>query len=584
MSELAGRLLPLVVAAPLAVAAIMLATAHLLPPKVPDVIAIATAAAVAGLCGWLAVVASGIGPAGQWFGGWTPVGGIRLGILFVGDPASATMAGLCAVVVALSTLFAWGFFDEVHAHFHVLMLLFLAAMVGFCLTQDLFNLFVWFELMSVAAYALTAYKLAASSLEGALNFTVVNSFASIAMLAGVGLLYARAGQLDMTAMGQALARDGRDPLVAGGFCLVATALLTKAAVVPFQAWLADAHGVAPSPVSVVFSAVMVPLGLFGLAKLDWLVFAHCEIVQSILRDLLLPLGCATAVTGGLMAWLQRHLKRLLGFSTVAHMGVVLIGLTSRETVGAAGFLAYATGHAMVKGALFMVAGVLLSLRSSNDELVLRGKGAGLGPTGWLMAAAGLLLAGAPLGVMHAGDSLVGHAGEIVLPVWAEAAIVLGGALTGGAVLRAAGRIFLGLGAAPGLEVESPTEPEREKATRPLWLMLLPCALLLLADFWPASWAEHASLAAAVASGRLPAAVSPPELPPLISGLVSTVLALSFAAVALGRARWPRWLRRGGEAAAAMVRPLRDLHSGLVGDYLSWTAVGMAALVVAALLA
>jgi multicomponent Na+:H+ antiporter subunit D len=584
MSQLASHLLPLVVAAPLTVAALMLATAHVLPAKVPDVIAMATAAAVAVLCAWIATVASGGGPASQWFGGWTPAGGIRLGILFVGDPASAAMAGLCAVVVGLSMFFAWGFFDEVHAHFHVLMLLFLAAMVGFCFTQDLFNLFVWFELMSVAAYALTAYKLGASSLEGALNFTIVNSFASIAMLAGVGLLYARAGQLDMTAMGEALARAGRDPLAAGGFCLVATALLTKAAVVPFQAWLADAHGVAPSPVSVVFSAVMVPLGVFGLAKLDWLVFAHCEIVQTILRDLLLPLGCATAVAGGLMAWLQRHLKRLLGFSTVAHMGVALIGLTSRETVGAAGLLAYATGHAMVKGALFMLAGVLLSLRNSNDEVVLRGQGAGLGPTGPLMAFAGLLLAGAPVGIMHGGDGLIGHAGEEVLPVWAEAAIVLGGALTGGAVLRAAGRIFLGLGATPGLEVESPTEPEREKATRPLWLMLLPCGLLLAADLWPASSAEQAALWSAVASGRLPTAGSPPQLPGLVSGGVSTGLALSLAALALGRARWPRWLCRVGEGAAALVRPLRDLHSGLVGDYLSWTAIGMAALAVAALFA
>lgn len=584
MNHLASHLLPLVVAAPLAAAALMLATAHVLPAKVPDVIAIGTAAAVAALCGWLAAVASGAVPAAQWFGGWTPAGGIRLGVLFVGDPASAAMAGLCAGVVGLSTLFAWGFFDEVHAHFHVLMLLFLGAMVGFCFTQDLFNLFVWFELMSVAAYALTAYKLGASSLEGALNFTIVNSFASIAMLAGVGLLYARAGQLDMTAMGQVLARSVRDPLAAGGFCLVGTALLTKAAVVPFQTWLPDAHGVAPSPVSVVFSAVMVPLGLFGLAKLDWLVFAHCEIVQTIIRDLLLPLGCATAVVGGVMAWLQRHLKRLLGFSTVAHMGVALIGLASRETVGAAGLLAYATGHAMVKGALFMLAGVLLSLRTSNDELVLRGRGAGLGPTGVLMAGAGLLLAGAPVGILHGGESLVGHAGEEVLPIWAEAAIVLGGALTGGAALRAAGRIFLGLGAAPGVEVESPTEPEREKATRPLSLMLLPCSLLLMADLWPAPSAEHAALWGAVTSGRLPAARPPSELPSLISGFVSTALALSLAALALGRARWPGWLCRVAEGAAALVRPLRNLHSGLVGDYLSWTAIGMAALAVAALFA
>ena len=112
------------------------------------------------------------------------------------------------------------------------MLLFLAAMVGFCLTRDLFDLFVWFELMSVAAYALTAYPLGPSSLEGAFNFTVVNTIASYGMLAGVALLYARSGALDYEAIGHAVGPAGADPVVLAGFCLVALALLTKGACSP----------------------------------------------------------------------------------------------------------------------------------------------------------------------------------------------------------------------------------------------------------------------------------------------------------------------------------------------------------------
>src|SRR6185437_10894535 len=104
--------------------------------------------AVGALCAWLA---SRGGPAPlQWIGGWAPRGGVAIGIALEADPASAALA---ALIVAASLIFAWGFFDEVHAHFHILMLLFLSAMVGFCLTRDVFNLFVWFELMSVAAYA-----------------------------------------------------------------------------------------------------------------------------------------------------------------------------------------------------------------------------------------------------------------------------------------------------------------------------------------------------------------------------------------------------------------------------------------------
>ena len=94
------------------------------------------------------------------------------------------------------------------------MLLFLAAMQGFCLTRDLFNLFVWFEVMSVAAFALTGLSLRRSSLAGALNLTVCNSLAATFMLGGIGLLYARTGVLDSAAMGARVARAGHDTVIA----------------------------------------------------------------------------------------------------------------------------------------------------------------------------------------------------------------------------------------------------------------------------------------------------------------------------------------------------------------------------------
>ncbi|MBV8088798.1 MAG: NADH-quinone oxidoreductase subunit E, partial [Alphaproteobacteria bacterium] len=104
------------------------------------------------------------------------------------------------------------------------MLLFLAAIQGFCCTHDLFNLFVWFEVMSVAAFALTAYRLEASSLEGALNFTVTNSIGSFLMLAGIGLVYLKTGALDFAAASRGIAASPGDPVVIAAFCAIATAL------------------------------------------------------------------------------------------------------------------------------------------------------------------------------------------------------------------------------------------------------------------------------------------------------------------------------------------------------------------------
>ena len=130
------------------------------------------------------------------------------------------------------------------------MLVFLAAMAGFCLSGDLFNLFVFFELMGAAAYALTGYKVEAQGpLEGALNFAVTNSVGAFLALTGLTLLYARTGALNLAQIGRALSGHPADGLVITAFVLLTAGLLIKGAVVPFHFWLDDAHAVAPTPVS-----------------------------------------------------------------------------------------------------------------------------------------------------------------------------------------------------------------------------------------------------------------------------------------------------------------------------------------------
>lgn len=385
MTSLAIQLVPLGVLLPLGVATLMLALAHWLPPRSADATAVLVCLILIGLCGWLASQALS-GPIVHWFGGWTPaVSGkpdVVLGIGFSVDPASAAVAAFCALVFAAAFVFAWGYFDKLHAHFHVLMLLFLAAMIGFCFTRDLFDLFVWFELMSFAAFALTAYPLEKSSLEGAFNFTVTNALGSFLMLAGVALMYARTDTLDFVTMGRIIAGAAPDPVIAGGFCLIATALLTKAAIVPFHMWLSDAHAVAPSPVSVIFSGLMVGLGLFGLLKLIAIVFASDAAIMTLVHVGLLWLGIATAIVGGLMAWTQRHLKRLLAFSTIAHLGIMLIAVAAMNSMGMKGFLLYFVGHGLVKGTLFMVAASCSRASTRSMSSSCTAKADACGPPAW----------------------------------------------------------------------------------------------------------------------------------------------------------------------------------------------------------
>ena len=576
---------PLVVVGPLLTAGLLLSLSHVLLRRTADVIALGVALGVAAACLTLAQHTQEH-PLVYWFGGWAPREGFPLGIGFVVDPIGANVAAFIGLLFAASITFAWGYFDEVHAHFHVLMLLFMAGMIGFCLTHDLFNMFVWFELMSVAAFALTGYQLRSSALEGALNFTIINTLGSYLFLAGIGLIYSRLGALDLSALGLGVAAHPHEVVIIASFILLSTALLIKAAQVPFHFWLADAHAVAPSPVSVIFSGAMVALGLFGIARLIWSVFATSSEVCQVIERFFIALGATSAVLGALMAISQRHLKRLLAFSTMSHMGILLMALSLLDRTALSGMVLYLLGHGLAKGALFMIAGILLALCGGIDEHELRGAGRRLWPAGLVMGAAGLLIAGLPWGLMGHGGEMLGSAAIAHGKPWVPIVILGAGALTGGAILRATGRIFSGLGPVPGIEADAPTEADGEKADRPLWLMLLPAGVLIaIALLLPYErgtvYADVASfihpdhgmiLATGTAARTFNTTALPPPGSLLYSGL-SVSVALLIAAFSLSRI--PRMT-----VFTPAIRVLQSLHCANVGDYAAWQCVGLASLVLA----
>jgi multicomponent Na+:H+ antiporter subunit D len=572
--------LPVTVLLPLGVAALLLAAAPILPPRIADVTALATSLSLILLCGWLAHDAQAA-PIVHWFGGWVPdtpgADNVIIGISFRADAASASIAAFVSLMFFAAFVFSWGYFDNINSHFHILMLLFLAGMVGFCLTGDLFNMFVWFELMSVSAFALNAYPLGESALDGAFNFIVTNAIAGFMFLAAIGLVYARTGTLDMLHMGTVVQGLGRDPVIIATFVLIAAALLTKAAIVPFHFWLSDAHAVAPSPVSVIFSGAMVSVGLFGFTKLVLLIFAKDTALIGDARPILIAMGGATAVVAGLTAWAQRHVKRLLAFSTISHLGIMLTGVATLAPAGVAGFTLYMIGHGLVKGALFMIAGVVLALLSSGDEITLYAEGRRYWPAGVVMVVGGLMLAGLPLGPLHAGDELIHRAVGDGPAGWA---ISIATIFTGAAVIRAALRIFAGWSGVPSVEANAPTERERERNDRPFWLMLTPCAVLIALSLvtLPHMRAFAGSALATMTGNAGAANLPPPPSGPPWEAISTVAIALGIVAIVLVRTRPVRpFARRLNAIERAPFGALQFIHSGLVGDYASWTALGLAAL-------
>ena len=181
------QLLALTVAVPLLTAAAVSAARPLLGDRrrVLDAVAIGAAASVAVMLVIIMVRTAG-GDQVYWFGGFRPARGIAIGIDFEAGSLSAGLASLAAVLVTAAMTFSWRYFERVATYYHALMLIFLAGMTGFCLTGDIFDMFVWFELMGVAAYALTAYRPEERGpLQGALNFAITNSVGAYLSLSGI---------------------------------------------------------------------------------------------------------------------------------------------------------------------------------------------------------------------------------------------------------------------------------------------------------------------------------------------------------------------------------------------------------------
>jgi multicomponent Na+:H+ antiporter subunit D len=586
---------PLLVAIPLLTSAVTAGLDHVTPKPIQHAVVIAASAATTALAFVLLWHAEDHEVV-HWFGGWEPRHGLALGIDFAVGPLAAGMCAVIGLVVTLALVYSLTFMRASARLFDALMLVALGAMCGFAMSGDLFNLFVWLELMGAAAYALTGFMVERlGPVQGAINFAITNSLGGYLFALGIALIYARTGSLNLAQIGDTLSRGPAGGLVIVAMTLLLCGFLIKGAVVPFHLWAADAYAVAPAPVCAVLGGVMTDIGLIGVSRLYWTVFDTPFGHSHAVGDVLLWLGIVTAVLAGTMAFLQRHLKRMLAYSVVCHIGIMLAGIGLLSPSGLAGTELMFLAHALLTAGLFFVAGILHADHGVIDELHLRGSGRGCWAPAAAWFAATIGLVGTPYVGIYLGHGLIDD-GATGRP-WVLALLWLGAALAGAALLRAGARIFLGWGDAddPLLGKAMEEDPLERDVVRPLLIAVALTAVVLglaisvvpglgqRAEYAAIRFEDRSGYAARVLRGHpfpatpsLPVSIEHTSPESLLYAASATILALGLAFVGLYRRRLPRVVSLAARRTLAPpVHVLRELHSGVVGDYVTWVAVGTA---------
>ncbi len=285
------------------------------------------------------------------------IGGMTLRI----DSISLVLAAIALSLGTLVTLYSHRYVEheENEDKYYAMLVALVGVMIGLGCATDLFNLWVWFEAMAISSYLLVAfYRDQPASLEAGVKYLVQSAVGSVLVLLGIALVLALTGTMNLAEIRVAAGRADALPLLAAG-ALFMIGFGVKAALVPMHTWLPDAHSQAPSGISAMLSGVVIEAGLIALLR----AVASLSGVTLSWGVLLMAFGALNMLAGNLLALRQKQVKRMLAFSSLSHMGYMLLGLGIAVYMGqsaaASGSFFHLINHGLMKGLAFLAAGALL---------------------------------------------------------------------------------------------------------------------------------------------------------------------------------------------------------------------------------
>ncbi|MCD6085301.1 MAG: cation:proton antiporter [Desulfurococcales archaeon] len=320
------------------------------------------------------------------FGGWPP----PVGIVYEVDELSAILAIVTSTIMFLVGLYSIWYLKDAEGFewFYTLYLGLEAGMIGCIYTGDAFNLFVMLEVMSVSAYALVAfYRSSKEAVEAGIKYAIIGAVSTTVYFIALMFIYGAFGTLNMAELAARVRSLTSFPLFTGGFltsppanislaasialALSLWAFTFKAALFPNHFWLPDAHPAAPTPVSAILSGLVVNVGAYAIIRflytiLGWDSMKSISSAVSSAAAILVVLGGASALIASALMLVQKDIKRLIAYSTILHLGLIVSAASLGTNTGLAGSMYHIVTHAVGKALLFLTAGVVIKIVGSRN--------------------------------------------------------------------------------------------------------------------------------------------------------------------------------------------------------------------------
>ena len=287
------------------------------------------------------------------------------GIVLVADLLSVLMVLISAIIWVATVVYSLTAMESRHERFgyYPLTSLLMMGVCGAFMTGDIFNLYVWFEVMLISSFVLMVLGGEKAQMESGIKYVTINLVSSAFFLTGVGLLYAVTGALNMADIASALPRVTQPGVVSAISLIFFVAFGIKAAVFPLFFWLPASYHTPPAAVSAIFAGLLTKVGVYALIRVFTLLFVQNP---EFTHNLILAVAGATMITGVLGAVAQNEFRRILSFHIISQIGYMIMGLGIFTRLALAASIFYVLHHIVVKANLFFVSGVVYRIRGTYD--------------------------------------------------------------------------------------------------------------------------------------------------------------------------------------------------------------------------